>query len=145
MWSTCCLGDSTNRVWTSLDRYNQIYGSSKIPTQTIAIHRIYNWPARTPSKGLTSVKHLIQASWKWKGGSRLDRTEKKNRKFIQTSSWQFVDSSLLLDKKLTDAGVEPAISWFVVKRLAIGPAGLVHSDILEGYPSWARVDVLEGI
>ena len=26
-------------------------------------------------------------------------------------------------KNLTDAGVEPAISWFVVKRLAIGPAG----------------------
>ena len=26
-------------------------------------------------------------------------------------------------KRMTDAGVEPAISWFVVKRLAIGPAG----------------------
>lgn len=26
-------------------------------------------------------------------------------------------------KEMTDAGVEPAISWFVVKRLAIGPAG----------------------
>jgi hypothetical protein len=30
---------------------------------------------------------------------------------------------------LIDAGIEPAISWFVVKRLAIGPADLSHDEM----------------
>jgi hypothetical protein len=32
-------------------------------------------------------------------------------------------------KMLIDAGIEPAISWFVVKRLAIGPADLSDENI----------------
>ena len=40
--------------------------------------------------------------------------EKKKKKKMK-KKWK--------EKMMTDAGIEPAISWFVVKRLAIGPAG----------------------
>lgn len=74
--------------------------------QRLTLHETLEWP-----------EHLLEHK---AAAGLLERKQESREREAKGNETKWKSENR---KKLTDAGVEPAISWFVVKRLTIGPAG----------------------